>query len=151
MKHGGICSKATDTDQEVRMCGTTNVNKLDEINTALARARAEAGDRRREADEIEAGTEAWARDEMQKLPRACHMLVELGRSAGSWLVKDWRQAWKWFSVQAMVLDAAILSAWAAFPDDLKAVIPSGWIKGLAIALLIVGVAGRVVKQGGNHA
>jgi len=41
------------------------------------------------------------------------------------LVEEWRSAWRWFSLQAMALTAAIQAAWAAMPDDLKQHIPAG--------------------------
>ena len=35
------------------------------------------------------------------------------------VIDEWRQAWRWFSCQAMVLVAAIQGGWAAIPDDLR--------------------------------
>lgn len=63
------------------------------------------------------------------------------------LVEDWRKAWKWFSVNAMVGAGAIQGAWLQVPDDLKAHVPNGLVSGATIALLVLGVAGRIVKQG----
>ncbi len=63
------------------------------------------------------------------------------------LVEDWRRAWRWFSVQAMAISAAVLGAWAVFPEDLKALLPSRAVQGLAAALLLIGIVGRVVDQG----
>jgi len=63
------------------------------------------------------------------------------------IVQDAKRAWKWFSVQAMVLATALLGAWEIMPDDLKAGIPSKYVTGAAMALLVLGVAGRLVKQG----
>ena len=62
------------------------------------------------------------------------------------LVEDWRQAWRWFSVQAMGVATAFLAVWAVFPDDLKAVLPAGWTKAIAIAVLLIGLVGRLVQQ-----
>lgn len=62
------------------------------------------------------------------------------------LVKDWRKAWRWFSVNAMVLAAAIQGAWLQLPDDLKASIPHAFVSYSTIALLIFGVLGRLLKQ-----
>ena len=132
------------------MCGKTNVDKLDDINGALARARADADERRRQAAEIEAKAEALAREQMQELPRAYHLLVELGHSAGHWLVDDWRRAWTWLSVQTMAIASAALLAWAAFPDDLKAVLPPRIVQVAAGVLLVLGIAGRVVNQKGGQ-
>jgi len=62
------------------------------------------------------------------------------------LVENAKQAWRWFSVQAMALAVAIQGAWMFIPDDMKASIPKGVVEGVTIALLVLGVAGRVVKQ-----
>ncbi len=62
------------------------------------------------------------------------------------LIEEWRQAWRWFSCQAMALAAALQGAWAAVPDDMKARLP-GWIVTAAtIALLLAGIGGRLVRQ-----
>ena len=51
-----------------------------------------------------------------------------------------------FSVQAMVFAGAVLATWAALPDDLKATLP-GWVdNAAAIAILVLGVIGRLVDQ-----
>lgn len=62
------------------------------------------------------------------------------------LVDNARQAWKWFSVQAMTLAAAIQGAWMFIPDDLRTSIKPEIVQVLTIALLVFGVAGRLVKQ-----
>lgn len=62
------------------------------------------------------------------------------------LVEDWRKAWRWFSVNAMIAAAAIQGTWLQIPDDMKAHIPSQLISGATIALLVLGVIGRLVKQ-----
>lgn len=63
------------------------------------------------------------------------------------LVEDWRKAWRWFSVNAMVLAAAIQGAWLQIPDDMKASIPPALVSYSTIALLVLGVLGRLLKQG----
>lgn len=63
------------------------------------------------------------------------------------LVDDAKQAWRWFSVQANVLNLAILGAWAAVPDDMKAGIPQQWVFYGSVALLVLGTVGRLVDQG----
>lgn len=62
------------------------------------------------------------------------------------LVKDWKQAHRWFSVQAMALSTAVLATWAVLPEDLKAGIPAGWVTAIACGLLIVGILGRLIDQ-----
>lgn len=51
-----------------------------------------------------------------------------------------------FSLQAMVLVAAIQGCWAALPDDLKQHFPEKVVAGVSIALLVLGVGGRLVRQ-----
>jgi hypothetical protein len=67
------------------------------------------------------------------------------------LVKNASGAWRWFSVQAMVASLAIQSGWQAMPPDLAERIPGEWITGLSIAVLVLGIIGRLVDQGGGDA
>ena len=62
------------------------------------------------------------------------------------LVDNWKNCWRWFSTQAMVLAGAIQGAWLFVPDDLRSTIPPHWLQGITIALMCMGVAGRLVKQ-----
>lgn len=62
------------------------------------------------------------------------------------VIAEWRSAWRWFSVQAMALTAALQGAWAALPEDLKARAPAHLVTVLSLALLALGVAGRLVRQ-----
>ena len=61
-------------------------------------------------------------------------------------VENAKHAWRWFSVQAMVLAGALQGAWMYVPDELRASIPPGLVQGITIALLAAGVAGRLVQQ-----
>ena len=61
-------------------------------------------------------------------------------------VDDAKQAWRWLSVQSMVVAGAVQGAWLFIPDDLKAVVPPNVVQGVTIALLAFGVVGRLVKQ-----
>jgi len=62
------------------------------------------------------------------------------------LVEDWRNAWKWFSVQSMTIAVSLLGAWELLPADLKATLPGDFTRMLAIVLLAAGLVGRVVDQ-----
>lgn len=62
------------------------------------------------------------------------------------LVENAKNAWRWFSVQSMVLAGAIQGAWLFVPDDLRASVPQTWLQGITLALMVAGVAGRLVKQ-----
>ena len=64
------------------------------------------------------------------------------------LVEDWHRAWRWFSVQSMAASAVLLGAWEGLPDELRQRLPHGLPHALAIVLLVLGIFGRLVKQGG---
>lgn len=63
------------------------------------------------------------------------------------LVDDAKSWWKWFSVQAMALALAVQGAWEVMPADMKSSIPSQYVTYITLGLLVLGIAGRVVKQG----
>lgn len=62
------------------------------------------------------------------------------------LIPEWRQAWRMFSVHCMSAAAALLSTWQALPDDLRAAVPQPWVLWLAVALMVLGVVGRLIDQ-----
>jgi hypothetical protein len=66
-------------------------------------------------------------------------------------VKNWRQSWRWFSVHAMALQGAVAGAWLAVPDDMRAAVPADWLAVAAVVLTVLGVAGRLISQGGDDA
>lgn len=63
------------------------------------------------------------------------------------LVDDWKDAWKWISVNCMIIATAIQGAWMYIPDDMRTAIPSGIVNIVTLILLAAGIAGRLVKQG----
>ena len=63
------------------------------------------------------------------------------------LVADWKRAWTWNSVHAMTAAIALQGAWAAIPDDLKQHAPGALVNGVTIALLALGIIGRLRDQG----
>jgi len=63
------------------------------------------------------------------------------------LIPNWRQAWRMFSVQAMTLAGAMQAAWVAIPPDLKGRVPEGLVDGMTVAILALGIVGRLVDQG----
>jgi hypothetical protein len=46
----------------------------------------------------------------------------------------------------MALVAAIQGGWAALPDDLRGHFPGHLVTALSIALLLLGIGGRLVRQ-----
>lgn len=61
-------------------------------------------------------------------------------------IEEAKHAWRLFSMQAMGAALAIQGAWEAAPDDLKASIPHQWVSYATVALLVLGMLGRLVKQ-----
>lgn len=62
------------------------------------------------------------------------------------LIEEAKHAWKLFSMQAMGLGLALQGAWQAAPDDMKGTIPHAWVSYATMALLVLGMVGRLVKQ-----
>lgn len=62
------------------------------------------------------------------------------------LVKNWKDAWKWHSTQAMTVAAAIPIVWAQLPTDLKQSIPDAWMPWIAGGVLVAGIIGRLRDQ-----
>lgn len=62
------------------------------------------------------------------------------------LVQDAKRAWRWFSVQAMVVVTALQGAWVFIPEDMKNTVPKNIVHWITIGLLFFGVAGRLVQQ-----
>lgn len=62
------------------------------------------------------------------------------------LVDNAGSAWRWLSVQAMALAGAVQATWLALPDDLKTSIPANYVQYLTLALVVLGIGGRLVKQ-----
>jgi hypothetical protein len=64
------------------------------------------------------------------------------------VIPGWKQAWKFLSMQGMLLALTIQGVWVTLPDDWRASIPTPLIAGLTIACLIFGVIGRLYQQKG---
>ena len=62
------------------------------------------------------------------------------------LVKNWRHAWRWVSIQCMVVAGAINAAWLHLPPELKNTIPEAWLLWLTVSLAVLGSVGRLVDQ-----
>jgi hypothetical protein len=62
------------------------------------------------------------------------------------LVDDAKECWKWISMWCMTLAGSIQGAWMYIPEDMKASIPVGIVQGLTVALIFLGMIGRVIDQ-----
>lgn len=62
------------------------------------------------------------------------------------LVDDWKKAWKWFSVHALILAGILPTVWLELPSDLKSTIPPGTMSAITAVIAACGVIGRLVSQ-----
>ena len=62
------------------------------------------------------------------------------------LVKDWRYAWKWFSIHCIVAAGAVQAAVMSFPATLQQYLPDWILHYVALGLLGAAVAGRMIDQ-----
>ena len=62
------------------------------------------------------------------------------------LIPEWRRCARMFSVQAMVLAGAIQGAWVVLPTEMQATVPDEWLRVITLALMVLGVVGRLVVQ-----
>lgn len=75
-------------------------------------------------------------------PEVCNMVKKKKFE----LVENWRQAWRWISMNCMVVAIAVQGTWASLEADQRASIPGWAVTALTISLLGLGVVGRLVKQ-----
>ena len=62
------------------------------------------------------------------------------------IVSDWRNVWKYYSTQALVLIAALPIVWMEIPADVKAMVPSEWHGWIVSGIALAGAASRLIKQ-----
>ena len=60
------------------------------------------------------------------------------------LVQNWRDGWKWISTNSMLTAAAIQGAWLQMPEDMKSGIDPSIVNAVTIAVLVLGVVGRML-------
>ena len=64
------------------------------------------------------------------------------------LIDNWRQAWRFVSVQAMALALTLQGVWINLPDDLRAHIPDKVALSVTAGILVLGLIGRQFQQRG---
>lgn len=67
---------------------------------------------------------------------------------GHRLIWNWREAYKWMSIQFIALGAAIQLALMAFPDAIRAYLPDPVTHTIAIFCLAAAAYGRVTTKPG---
>lgn len=62
------------------------------------------------------------------------------------MVSNWQRAWRWYSVNMPMLAAALLATWATLPEKLQDSFTPTELKLIALTLVVLGVAGRLIDQ-----
>lgn len=62
------------------------------------------------------------------------------------LVEDWKQAWRWFSVQALAAVAVLPLVWPTLPPQVTSWMPEAWRPYIVVALAVSGIIGRLIDQ-----
>jgi hypothetical protein len=62
------------------------------------------------------------------------------------LISNWKECWKWLSVNCMVAAATLQAVWMGIPDDLRQALPKETASGITIALLALGFYGRITTR-----
>ena len=62
------------------------------------------------------------------------------------LIDEWKQAYRWFSMQAMTAAIALQGGYQSLPDSMKQNLSPKIVTYITIGLLVLGVIGRLVKQ-----
>ncbi len=67
------------------------------------------------------------------------------------LIPNWKQAWRWASVNCMASAAIIQTTWISIPDDLRETMPHNIVHIITILLLVLGIGGRLTMKGKSDA
>jgi hypothetical protein len=62
------------------------------------------------------------------------------------LVENWKQAWRWFSVQALAAVVALPIVWPLLPADVRGWMPDAWEPYALMVVAAGGIIGRLVDQ-----
>lgn len=63
------------------------------------------------------------------------------------LVPNWKQAWRWHSVQILAVLTALPAVWMQLPADLKAYVPEAAQPWILTVIAFAALVGRVRQQG----
>jgi hypothetical protein len=62
------------------------------------------------------------------------------------LIDNVRDAWRFFSMQAMAAALTLHGLWMTLPDDLRASVPPSLVQWITLVILALGMVGRTIKQ-----
>lgn len=83
---------------------------------------------------------------MTILSQLARPFVYVGTVIAPYLIENWKQAWRMYSVQVLVALAALPFAWAELPEDVKAMVPDHWTKWIMLLIALGGIIGRLKAQ-----
>lgn len=83
--------------------------------------------------------------DLQVPPTAAPVVFYLGKLRLE-LVHNWRRVWTFFSMQAMAAAVAFPAALSVLPERYQNAIPDKVVLWITAFLVIVGMAGRMIKQ-----
>lgn len=63
------------------------------------------------------------------------------------LVDNARQSWRWFSMQVLAFIGLLPLVWEMLPPESQALVPEAWRPIVITVLALIGIGGRLVKQG----
>ena len=64
------------------------------------------------------------------------------------LIDNWRQAWRFVSVQAMTCAITLQGVWLNLPEDLRIHVPDRIAATVTAGILLLGLIGRLFQQRG---
>jgi hypothetical protein len=62
------------------------------------------------------------------------------------LIRNWRESWRFFSMQAFALAGAIQTTWLSVPAEQQALVPVEWVMYATVLCVALGAIGRVTIQ-----
>jgi len=62
------------------------------------------------------------------------------------VVPNWRQAWRWLSLHALVATGALPSLWLALPPEWRAAVPASWLASASVVMALLGIVGRLTQS-----
>lgn len=63
------------------------------------------------------------------------------------LIPNWKQAWRWASVNCMAGAMILQATWVSIPDDLRDDVPHNVVHIITMLLLVMGIIGRLTMKG----
>ena len=65
----------------------------------------------------------------------------------TFLVPNWKRAWRWMSVWFITIVAAMPLVWMEMPPEVRNQIPDAWLPFISIAIFVIGLMSRLKNQG----